>query len=176
MILPLQEPYLAEYRHTINVTSADDGSIYYYKITNTSYPVLTLHGRRQYLTVLCGILPDQLDFNAQRYLCAIKFTPLVSYPGRCRTLSWSWDFGDTGTSAYESPWHVYAADGTYDVSMRIRYTCGSCIGDTTLVKPVSFSLPQELLMDSLFKRYYRCSGKGSSGYFYYIFGCMAIAI
>ena len=32
--------------------------------------------------------------------------------------SWNWDFGDGGTSTSQSPPHVYAAPGTYSVSLR----------------------------------------------------------
>ncbi len=33
--------------------------------------------------------------------------------------SWSWDFGDGGTSTLQSPQHTYAAAGTYTVSLTV---------------------------------------------------------
>ena len=147
--IALTSPQTGVYRYTFNVTSLDDSSTYYYKVTNTAYPALTLNGRKQYLTVLCGIPPDQIDFTHKRYLCAIKFTPQVAFPAGCWTTSYEWNFGDGGTSSYGSPWHAYEIDGTYDVSMCIRYSCGTCVGDTTIVKPVQFSLPLDLVRDSL---------------------------
>ncbi|HYQ95812.1 MAG TPA: PKD domain-containing protein [Candidatus Eisenbacteria bacterium] len=38
--------------------------------------------------------------------------------------SWSWDFGDGGTSTSQSPSHVYNALGIYAVSLTVRNACG----------------------------------------------------
>jgi PKD repeat protein len=39
--------------------------------------------------------------------------------------SWSWDFGDTGTSADRNPSHLYAAAGTYTVTLTVTNSYGS---------------------------------------------------
>jgi PKD repeat protein len=39
--------------------------------------------------------------------------------------SWSWDFGDTGTSADRNPTHIYAAAGTYTVTLTVTNSYGS---------------------------------------------------
>jgi len=39
--------------------------------------------------------------------------------------SWSWDFGDAGTSTAQNPSHSYAAAGTYTVSLTATNGCGS---------------------------------------------------
>ncbi len=39
--------------------------------------------------------------------------------------SWAWDFGDTGTSTAQNPSHVYAAAGTYTVSLTVTGPGGS---------------------------------------------------
>lgn len=39
--------------------------------------------------------------------------------------SWSWDFGDGNTSTQQNPQHIYAADGTYNVSLIASNGCGS---------------------------------------------------
>lgn len=39
--------------------------------------------------------------------------------------SWSWDFGDTGTSTVQSPLYVYATEGTYTVSLTVSGPDGS---------------------------------------------------
>ena len=44
--------------------------------------------------------------------------------------SWQWNFGDGGTSGNASPTHIYAATGTYPVTLKI--TDGDCSADTTV--------------------------------------------
>jgi PKD repeat protein len=39
--------------------------------------------------------------------------------------SWSWDFGDGGTSTAQNPSHTYSSAGTYDVSMTATNAAGS---------------------------------------------------
>lgn len=39
--------------------------------------------------------------------------------------SWSWDFGDGGTSTAQNPSHTYSAVGTYTVSLTATNSCGS---------------------------------------------------
>ncbi|MBU0742039.1 PKD domain-containing protein [bacterium] len=39
--------------------------------------------------------------------------------------SWLWDFGDAATDAVQNPTHVYAADGTYTVSLTATNGCGT---------------------------------------------------
>lgn len=39
--------------------------------------------------------------------------------------SWSWDFGDGGTSEEQHPTHTYQASGTYDVTMKVEGPGGS---------------------------------------------------
>ena len=47
---------------------------------------------------------------------------------------WHWNFGDGQTSVVQSPYHIYAAAGTYTVTLYIKTDKG-CISDT-MVKPV----------------------------------------
>jgi PKD repeat protein len=46
-------------------------------------------------------------------------------------ISWAWDFGDGTTSTAQSPAHVYAAGGTFTVSL----TVANALGTDTEVKP-----------------------------------------
>ncbi|MCB0640690.1 MAG: PKD domain-containing protein, partial [Phaeodactylibacter sp.] len=39
--------------------------------------------------------------------------------------TYSWDFGDTGTSSDENPNHTYAMDGTYTVTLEVTNECGT---------------------------------------------------
>lgn len=40
-------------------------------------------------------------------------------------VSWSWNFGDGGTSTAQNPSHTYAADGTYTVSLTVTDDAGA---------------------------------------------------
>ncbi len=39
--------------------------------------------------------------------------------------SWSWDFGDGGTSTEQNPTHEYTVAGTYTVSLTVENSCGT---------------------------------------------------
>jgi len=39
--------------------------------------------------------------------------------------SWSWDFGDFGTSTAQNPSHIYTDTGTYTVTLTVTNSCGS---------------------------------------------------
>ena len=54
----------------------------------------------------------------------VQFTDL-SLPGAGPIGSWSWSFGDGGTSTEQSPSHAYATSGVYDVSMSVSDGCGA---------------------------------------------------
>lgn len=51
---------------------------------------------------------------------------------------WSWDFGDTGTSADQHPSHQYATPGVYTVSL----TATNPIGSHTRVQPNLITVPE----------------------------------
>ncbi|MPM13244.1 hypothetical protein SDC9_59600 [bioreactor metagenome] len=48
-------------------------------------------------------------------------------------ISWSWSFGDGGTSVLQNPDHVYSSEGTYWVTLVVTNSCGS---DTVLQQVV----------------------------------------
>lgn len=51
-------------------------------------------------------------------------------------LSYSWDFGDTGTAAEANPAHTYATPGDYEVTLSVDDgTCGNFVRDTITVYP-----------------------------------------
>ena len=54
----------------------------------------------------------------------VQFTD-QSTPGTGTITSWSWTFGDGGTSTAQDPSHVYGSDGTYSVSLTIQTSIGS---------------------------------------------------
>ncbi|MEZ5015268.1 MAG: PKD domain-containing protein [Chitinophagales bacterium] len=59
--------------------------------------------------------------------------------------SWSWTFGDGGTSATENPLHIYAANGTYNVCL----TATNALGSNTFCQNVvidSYLAPEAFFM------------------------------
>jgi len=54
---------------------------------------------------------------------SVDFTDL-SEPGTSAISSWSWNFGDGGTSSQQHPSHTYNTAGTYTVSLRVTTAVG----------------------------------------------------
>ena len=52
--------------------------------------------------------------------------------------SWSWNFGDTGTSTVQHPTHQYTALGTYTVSL----TATNVNGSDTKTRPLLIEVPE----------------------------------
>ncbi len=49
---------------------------------------------------------------------SVEFTDL-SVAGSNNITSWSWDFGDGGSSSSQNPWHTYNESGSYTVSLTV---------------------------------------------------------
>jgi ELWxxDGT repeat protein len=54
----------------------------------------------------------------------VRFTD-ISAPGDAPIDSWHWDFGDDTTSDEQSPVHLYASEGLYDVSLTVTTAAGT---------------------------------------------------
>ncbi len=90
-----------------NADSTDqDFALFIYNVT-TGAPVTTA---AFIASPLSGIVPLNVNFSD---LSSADVT------------SWSWTFGDGGTSTLENPTHLYTAAGTYDVSLSVIGTLGS---------------------------------------------------
>ena len=69
-------------------------------------------------------------------------------------MSWSWNFGDGGTSTKQNPIHTYSAQGTYIVCLTITtQSSGSCTSCDTVVYKLSGSGIHELSNVSSLKNY-----------------------
>jgi Leucine-rich repeat (LRR) protein len=134
---------------TYPITEADIGAKFYYRMTHDQRGLLMLTSRLQTLIIKCDVLPTALGFSAKKYACAMNFVPVSTYPNGCRTKAYNWDFGDNASSVEKSPFHAYSGAGTFDVIMKIRYSCGVCVRDTIVTKPITFNPNENFLMDSV---------------------------
>lgn len=57
--------------------------------------------------------------------------------------TWSWDFGDGGSSSAENPGHVYAAPGSYTVSLTASGPGGTDTRTSTMACATSYSRSPE---------------------------------
>lgn len=58
-------------------------------------------------------------------------------------VSWSWEFGDGGTSTVQYPEHSYSRAGQYDIRLTVNTFCGSQYSNTTVRSMVIYcSLPE----------------------------------
>lgn len=66
------------------------------------------------------------NFSSNAPVCVgqtVNFTDL-SNPNGSTITQWSWNFGDAGTSTVQNPTHVYAAAGTYNVTLTVTTVDG----------------------------------------------------
>jgi len=75
------------------------------------------------------------DFAATTANGTVPFTVSFTDQSSGGITSWSWSFGDTGTSTAQNPTHQYAVAGTYTVSMTVHSPIGSDV-ETKVVYPV----------------------------------------
>jgi PKD repeat protein len=108
------------YTVSLTVTSADGSDT----VTKTDY-----------ITVLSSVpTPPTAAFvgtpTAGPPGLLVQFTD-QSTQGSALISSWLWSFGDGGTSALKNPSHVYAADGTYTVTLTVTTALGSDVATKT---------------------------------------------
>ena len=82
--------------------------------------------RFEFAVLLNTVSPPDTDFTSTTYDLLAFFTDTsASDPAT----SWSWTFGDAGTSTAQNPSHAYAAGGTYNVCLTASNVGGT--GSTT---------------------------------------------
>ena len=69
----------------------------------------------------------------------IQFTGSAS--GGCPPYSWSWDFGDGGSSNEQNPVHAYDTEGVYTVTLTVTDSNGDSDSDTTTATITSETPP-----------------------------------
>jgi PKD repeat protein len=66
------------------------------------------------------IIPSSTNPLAISFIDQSTGSPITGSP-----ISWSWNFGDGGTSTIENPLHTYVSDGQYTVTLTVKYYIGS---------------------------------------------------
>ena len=84
---------------------------------------------------------------------AAQFNDLSTISGGESIATWSWDFGDGGTSTVQNPLHNYSGLGPYNVKLAVTSVNG-CTHDTTKVlssiyaePQAAFTAPPEICLD-----------------------------
>lgn len=115
---------------------------YFYTIRHPNYPHLTLNSRLQTLSVY--YCPErETDFSTYIYNCVVRFTPTPFYVTECDVIEYEWDFGDGTSSKEKSPLHAFGEEGTFNVSLRVRFACSNCPEQFTIKnKAVAFNVSE----------------------------------
>jgi len=99
--------------------------------------------KADYITVASGTLPTAAFTGTPTSGSPgmiVQFTD-QSTPGSSPITSWSWTFGDGGTSTSQSPNHTYPTVGTYTVSLTVTSAVGPDVETKTDYILVGPSLP-----------------------------------
>ncbi len=75
--------------------------------------------------ITVSVPPTSADFDAVPTTGAAPLTVTFEDLSSANVTAWSWDFGDGTGSSAEDPQHVYAAPGTYDVTLSVTSATGS---------------------------------------------------
>ena len=106
----------------VGIAAGPDG-LYFtdlYKDLDTSGP--TEAGANLLRITSIGTADFEADQRVGDAPLTVQFTDLSSVPGGAS--SWSWDFGDGGTSTVQHPMHTYTADGIYAVRLAVDGAAG----------------------------------------------------
>jgi Leucine-rich repeat (LRR) protein len=136
------------------IAQADAGTQFFYKITNTAAPELTLTSKLQTLQIVTCTTPT-LDFQSDELDGTHTFTPSIT--GENCTATYTWDFGDGTTSSEQAPQHAYTSTGTFTVTLNVSSTCGTC-PVTELTQQHNVTIAGSSLCASIF-----CDGAGGVG-------------
>ncbi|MFT5777755.1 MAG: hypothetical protein ACI837_000703 [Crocinitomicaceae bacterium] len=138
---------------SITLDAGGPGFTYLWNTTEITQTITTNTSSTYSVTVQdplgCAGSDDIIISTADTPIASFTATPTlldVSFvDGSTDAVTYSWDFGDTGTSTLASPSHTYTADGTYTVVLIVNGPCGS---DTTQMDiTVSAVGISEMLLD-----------------------------
>ncbi len=135
---------VVDYVNNTNVTSATSTDSIPVNISfNTSgtYPItltaFDIYGNSSSLTQQIQVVNAPISAFEALNLCfgdSVNFIDSTTISGGTIS-SWNWDFGDGNTSSIQNPVHLFAAAGTYNVSLTT--SSGTC--DNTLIKQITIA-------------------------------------
>jgi cytochrome c len=124
-------PAPSNYQAVVTVSDNKGGTA-----TATVNVTVTAATPNQNPTVIAGRTPTGTVTTGT----AISFTATGSDPDG-DTLTYAWDFGDTGTSASQNPTHTYATAGTFSAKVTVSDGHGGTASDTLSVTVTGGSCP-----------------------------------
>jgi hypothetical protein len=107
-----------------------DGTYYWSTFSNDPSIFVTTPGEYSLTLVTnCGTVDDTIEvFNiaapVANFSSTNSFYTYVFTNTSSNATSYSWDFGDGNTSNAANPLHIYAADGSYTVTLTATNSCG----------------------------------------------------
>ena len=97
-----------------------DGADWGNDVLNTTWAILTLQKA-------AAVTACDADFSAAPTRGPAPLTVRFTDESTGGISTWSWDFGDGGTSDDQNPSHTYTEPGTYTVSLDVSGACGRAI-------------------------------------------------
>ncbi len=100
-------------------------------------------------TGLVHILPIKCNFSATPTFGVVPLATTFTDESAGTPTSWSWTFGDGGTSTAQNPSHTYTTTGYFNVALTVHNAAGSdsltqnsyiCACNEVLVYPTSYSM------------------------------------
>ena len=117
--------YTWDFGDDTSPTEASDVNPVHVYAANGSYDVtLTVNdGTVDYTTdattIIVGNVAPEAIFSSEATNLSVVFTDASTDANTDDTLTYLWDFGDNTTNATQNPTHVYAAAGTYNVTLTV---------------------------------------------------------
>jgi len=93
--------------------------------------------------LFAGSLVSQViaDFDYDQNCHIVQFNDLTEVSGVALITGYLWNFGDGNTSTLENPEHIYLAQNSYSVELRIYYEDGGEVDSVSVFYPVHYYIP-----------------------------------
>jgi hypothetical protein len=116
----------------LNWTTTVRNGVYTVKATGTGGCTAMMNGSPTISNPIVNIQPT-------KYPCTYYFAPTVTELNDCAITAYSWNFGDGGTSTDSDPFHAYAGNGNFTVTLQVTAACGTSTCNLTVTKPITVS-------------------------------------